>query len=273
MNPYTACATAAIVVLTVLPISRSKQWWIRALDFPRLQLFVMTAVLLVVDLLMFDKALWTSWLVPAAAAGCLAYHGWWIIPYTVLAPFEVKQAAPEDRGDILRILVSNVLMSNRDSATLIRLVRAHQPHVLVTLESDAWWQEQLDTLEGDYPFAIKCPLDNRYGMHVYSRLPLEASATEYLIQDDVPSMHTRIRLNNATQVHAHFVHPAPPAPGENEESSERDVELVTIAHRVAHDHRLRHVTGDLNDVAWSRTTRRFRRLSRLLDPRVGRSRP
>lgn len=269
MNPYTAIATALMLLLTLVPISHSKIWWVRSLDFPRLQLFVLTAVLLVVDLALAQGG-WQAWLVPVVAAGCLLYHAWWIVPYTRMFPLEVKSAVPSDGGDVLRVLVSNVLMSNHGAPALLRLVATHHPDVLVTLESDAWWQERLDTLKADYPFTIQCPLDNRYGMHLYSRLPLEESSVEFLVQNDVPSIHTRIRMASGRAVQAHFVHPTPPSPTENDESTERDAELVMVARRVAKLGMPVFVTGDLNDVAWSRTTRQFRKLSHLLDPRVGR---
>ncbi len=35
------------------------------------------------------------------------------------------------------------------------------------------WQEQLAVIEKDYPYRVPVPLDNLYGMHLYSRLPLE----------------------------------------------------------------------------------------------------
>lgn len=270
MNPYTAFATAAMVLLTMIPLSHSKVWWVRALDFPRLQLFAMTAALLAIDLVVAFDGGWVAWLVPVAAAGCLLYHAWWITPYTRLFPLEVKTAAAADGGDVLRVLVSNVLMSNRNAQALLHLVATHRPHVLVTLESDDWWQVQLDTLKADYPFTIPCPLDNQYGMHVYARLPLEDSRVDYLVQHDVPSMQTRIRMPSGQVVQAHFLHPAPPSPTENDASTERDAELSTVARRVADASAPVIVTGDLNDVAWSRTTRRFRKLSHLLDPRVGR---
>lgn len=270
MNPYTAFATAVMVLLTMVPLSRSKVWWVRMLDFPRLQLFAMTAALLVVDLVVAFDGGWAAWLVPVAAAGCLVYHAWWITPYTRLFPLEVKTAAPTDGGDVLRVLVSNVLMSNGNAQALLRLVATHRPHVLVTLESDDRWQQQLDTLKAEYPFTIQCPLDNRYGMHVYARLPLQDSRVNFLVQDDVPSMQTGIRMASGQVVQAHFVHPAPPSPTENDASTERDAELLTVARRVAGAAAPVIVTGDLNDVAWSRTTRRFRKLSHLLDPRVGR---
>ena len=270
MNPYTACATGVILLLTLIPLSHSKVWWVRTLDFPRLQLCALTAALLVVDLLVAFGEGWRAWLVPAAAAGCLAYHAWWIIPYTRWFPQEVKSAAAADGGEPLRVLVSNVLMSNHNTQALLDLVLKHRPHVLVTLESDHRWQVQLDTLKADYPYSIQCPLDNRYGMHVYARLPLEDSHVDFLLEDDIPSMRTRIRMTNGQVVQAHFVHPEPPAPTEKDSSRPRDAELMTVARRVAGVTEPVLVTGDLNDVAWSRTTRQFRKQSHLLDPRVGR---
>jgi endonuclease/exonuclease/phosphatase (EEP) superfamily protein YafD len=46
--------------------------------------------------------------------------------------------------------------------------------------------------------------------------------------------------------------------------------VILVARDVEADSLPAVVAGDLNDVAWSRTTRRFQRLSGLLDPRVGR---
>ncbi|BBO67970.1 hypothetical protein DSCA_19000 [Desulfosarcina alkanivorans] len=153
---------------------------------------------------------------------------------------------------------------------MLRLVNQFAPDVLVTLESDHWWQRQLDQLQADMPHTMKCPLDNLYGMHVYSRLPLEDTEITFLVEDGIPSMHAQIMLRSGDAVRIHFLHPAPPSPTENPESAERDAELVIVARSVVSGDQPVVVTGDLNDVAWSATTRLFRKLSGLLDPRVGR---
>ena len=125
-------------------------------------------------------------------------------------------------------------------------------------------------LETDYPYSIKCPLDNMYGMHVYSRLPLMNARTQYLVEEDVPSMYADVTLPSGQRVQAHFLHPAPPSPTENATSGPRDKELVMVARLAKGEGGPRLVMGDLNDVAWSETTRLFRKISGLLDPRVGR---
>ena len=171
---------------------------------------------------------------------------------------------------MIRVLTANVLTPNRKAKDLIDLVRENVPDIIVTLESDKWWQTKLDTLEPDYLYSIKCPLDNLYGMHVYSKLLLTDSQIDYLVEPDIPSMHTLVSLPSGHKIRMHFLHPAPPSPTENEESSERDAELIVVAKSVAETGTPVIVTGDLNDVAWSETTRLFRKISGLLDPRVGR---
>jgi len=118
--------------------------------------------------------------------------------------------------------------------------------------------------------SIKCPLDNLYGMHVFSRLPLLEPEICFLVEDDVPSIHALVKMRSGDEVRVHFVHPAPPSPTENPESAERDAELIVVARSVAGSEQPIVVAGDLNDVAWSATTRLFRKISGLLDPRIGR---
>lgn len=262
--------TIFVAVATFLPLWHNPHWSVRSFDFPRLQLAVLAVLLVILQLLFLDMTRPVSWVLVLVAGLSLAAQLWWILPYTALWPKEVKDARTISPERTLAILTSNVLTHNRNAEPLIALVEQHQPDVLVTLESDQWWQDQLAVLESKMPYTIKCPLDNLYGMHVFSRLPLHESQVCFLIEEQVPSMHTLVELRSGDRVRIHFVHPAPPSPTENEESAERDAELVIVGRSVADSDEPVIVTGDLNDVAWSSTTRLFRKVSGLLDPRVGR---
>lgn len=255
---------------TLLPLSHKTGWWIRDLDFPRLQIAVFALLLLVAQLVLLDFDEIVSAALLAVTVCCLLYQGWWILPYTKLFPVEVMAATAGESAARIRILTANVLTENRNAAALIALIREHTPDLFVTLESDKWWEQQMDVLQEEYCHTMKCPLDNLYGMHVYSKLPLLDGATQFLVEDDIPSMHAMVVLPTGLKVRMHFLHPAPPSPTEHEESTERDAELLVVAKSVVDLDTPVIVAGDLNDVAWSTTTRLFRKISGLLDPRIGR---
>ena len=158
-----------------------------------------------------------------------------ILPYTPCWSKEVKNASAGSPK--LRIITANVLQTNRHYQALLDIVRHSNPDILVTLESDQHWQAQLDSLADILPYRVNCPQSNLYGMHVYSRYQLHHTAIEYIIEDDVPSIHSQITLPNGATIDFHFLHPAPPSPTENESAEPRDAELVVVAKRVAQHQR------------------------------------
>ncbi|ACN13199.1 conserved hypothetical protein [Desulforapulum autotrophicum HRM2] len=270
MLPILIFCTLLALLTALLPLSRNSHWIIRGLDFPRLQFTVFATVLLIAHYYFLDSQMIITQVLILATTLCLIWQLWWILPYSFLWPKEVKTSSDGSADKQISILTSNVLTPNRNADALIRLVKKHQPDVLVTLESDQWWEDKLKVLEAEMPYSIKCPLDNLYGMHVFSRLPLGGQEICYLVEKDIPSIHATLELRTGDKIRAHFLHPAPPSPTENPESAERDAELVIVARSVAESDQPVIVTGDLNDVAWSATTRLFRKISGLLDPRVGR---
>ncbi|MGB1950045.1 MAG: endonuclease/exonuclease/phosphatase family protein [Marinobacter sp.] len=266
---YTLLVFAVILlVVTALGKVRLHDWWIRVCEFPRIQIACLT-VLVAVIALGFGEGDARGWVLGLCAT-VLVLQMFRILPWTRLWPLQVQNAEPGQKERCVTLLVANVLTPNRNSEGLIRQVRERQPDVLLTLESDQWWGDQLDQAFGDWPTIVRVPLDNLYGMHLYSRLPLEEAEVKYLIQDDIPSIHGWLKLPSGDRIRLHALHPRPPAPSESEESLWRDAELLLVGEQIRKGGYPAVVAGDLNDVAWSRTTRLFCRVSGMLDPRRGR---
>lgn len=260
-----AIALLAITLLAKLPLHH---WWIRAGEFPRLQLASLAILVLV--LLPFSTGSLTlpTLLCAAATLAIQLYH---ILPWTPLWRVQVQRMELGQESRCFSIMIANVLMTNRQHQPLEQLITRYQPDVIVTLESDHWWQSRLEeALGNDWSHRVAVPLDNLYGMHLFSRLPLAEAEVKWLIQDDIPSIHTWLELPEGERVRLHALHPRPPAPNESEESLWRDAELLLVGKKIDQVNVPTLVAGDLNDVAWSRTTRLFSRVSGMLDPRQGR---
>lgn len=269
---------AAVSVLmtagTLMSFVRSPHWFFRLWDFPRLQVAMVSFASNVVYALFFFEGRTSEIVMIFAGAATVAWHSYKIFPYTPLAARRVQDAeldSPTGRRNRISLLVSNVLMDNREYHRLLALLEKKDPDVILVVENDQSWTDALAVLDERYPFSVKHPLDNFYGMSVFSRLELIDPEVKFLIQDDIPSVHTRIRLSGGEEVFFYALHPRPPAPINDQPSAPRDAELVVVGREVGeHPSRPTIVAGDLNDVAWSPTSELFLRLSGLLDPRHGR---
>lgn len=269
MLPILISLAVLVIAATLLPLVRVGEWWVRIFDFPRLQIFAI-GVALAVGLgysVFHSDHVYGTWVLLGLLA-CLLYQGFRMFPYTRLAPTQSLDSINPSHENLLKILTANVYMENRNAQGFLELVSASSPDIVLVIEPDQWWETQLRSLESTYPYTIKQPQENTYGMLLYSRLKLRNSDIRFLIELEVPSFFTEIELPSGIIVEFYGLHPRPPSFGQD--TDERDAEILIIGRDVAHGEKPVVVTGDLNDVAWSYTTGLFQRISRLVDPRIGR---
>jgi len=261
-----------VIWLTFWSLIPRDEWWFRGADFPRLQILVLGLIAFV--LLLVSGQPWDVGrnIIFIFLIAAIAYQLKMVLPYTFIWKNQVKQVRKHqlhpDRQ--ISLIVSNVLTPNRKYDFLIQHIQKYKPDLVLTLESDRIWQDELSIIEKDYPYCVPVPLDNLYGMHLYSRLKLVDIEVKYMLSQEIPSIHATVILPSGEPVKLYCLHPQPPSPTEAQDSKLRDAELLMIGDQVKDLDESCIVMGDLNDVAWSRTTKLFQRISGLLDPRVGR---
>ncbi len=252
-----------ILVVTILPLSNTNAWWVRAMDFPRVQIAIVGGAVLVAALFLQGPS---RIVVPVLMIVACGYQLWRVFPYTPVAPVEMELAA--HGPDAVKILSANVLMENDQHGALLEVIEQVDPDVLLLMETDQTWLDAVEPALKRYSTVIREPKDNHYGMIFATRLPVDEARIVYLTSDDTPSTFAQLTAPNGVTFRFVGLHPQPPVPGVDTE--ERDAQIFYAANFARKTGIPLVVTGDFNDVAWSDTSKTFKHVGQYLDPRIGR---
>lgn len=268
MRILTIILCIIVLIATGLPLIDTATWWIRLFDFPRVQIAILTLATLILAYFFIDfKWKYKSPLM-IFLAFAMIYQAQFVVVYTPLYTKQAKKSELPVGDNSFTLLVSNVRMENDEKDRFLALVKKHSPDVLLINEPDQAWTESISKLDTDFPYSVKHPLDNSYGMILLSKLPLTESKVHFLVKDHIPSISTKVTLPSGQLIDLYCVHPEPPTPGTD--TYQRDTELLIIGKRIRDSDNPTVVAGDMNDVGWSQTSHLFRKYSGLVDPREGR---
>ena len=152
-----------VIAVTVLPLSRKEDWWIRIFDFPRLQITVVAALTLIIYLILADDYTFGDYAFVAALSASVLYQGYMMFPYTRFARQQVQRSRGPEPESSFSIVFANVLMDNRNAARLREIIREADPDLILAVETDDWWTEQLREFEKTHTFTVLQPQANTYG--------------------------------------------------------------------------------------------------------------
>ena len=214
-----------------------------------------------------------NWLI-ALSIGMLwqASH---ILPFSYVWPKEVPIA--KRAGSIFNLMVTNLDKDNPDRDCVPDQIRAEDANVLLLIEYDDAWAEKLKKLRSEFKHHHEEIKSDGLGIALWSNIRIVAPETRFMVSERRPSIWAKLQLDSGREFNFVGVHPTPPglldSTGEERRDSRvRDAELILTAKEIAtRNNESWLVAGDFNDVAWSHTTRLFKRISGVKDTRIGRS--
>lgn len=257
------------IIASILPFIPNQHWIFRISEFTRMQILVLLILMLICGFLLYPKQP-TYILITQSLLFIFAInHAVSLAPYL---PFKklFSNVKTHKKSESISLLSFNVYQDNKEYQKFISLVNEMNPDIFLTMETNSDWEQAMSVLDNQYPYRTKVALENRYGMHFYSKIKVDDCKVNYFMADDLPSIEANLTTVDNERLTFFGTHPPPPSPTEEDTSKERDGELVMIGKKVKKYNNPVIVVGDFNNVAWSKSSILFKKISGLIDPRIGR---
>ncbi|MBU3822694.1 endonuclease/exonuclease/phosphatase family protein [Flavobacteriaceae bacterium XHP0103] len=258
-----------LIIVSILPLISNQYWIFRICEFARIQILAFQVFTLILGFIVYNQ---NPNIVLISEVSLFAFAMLNIVllaPYLPYKELFGNTKTPTSTNSIT-LLSFNVYQYNKEYQNFISLINDVKPDIFLTMESNADWETALSVLDSQYPYRKKIALENTYGMHFYSKLKVDNCKVNYFMADDLPSIEAMLTTKNNEKLTFFGTHPPPPSPTEEDTSKERDGEIIMIGKKVKKYTNPLIVVGDFNNVAWSKSSRLFKKISGLTDARIGR---
>jgi endonuclease/exonuclease/phosphatase (EEP) superfamily protein YafD len=142
----------------------------------------------------------------------------------------------------------NVNYLNRNAPRVLRHIRETDPDIVVIIEANTFWMQQLAPLRASHRFVEGFTRPSGYGMLLFSRLPVEHSTREGLGQGHLPCIVARLTVDGRpiTLIAAH-----PVSPTRARKAAYRNWQLAALGRLAASSDTPVVMIGDMNTTRWS----------------------
>ncbi len=197
----------------------------------------------------------------ALAAGAFA-----LVNLIVVLPIYAGPPSVPGGGGGARVLLANINTANRAHEKVLSLIRSANPDIMILLEVNRAWVSELRALEADYPYALRSPREDNFGIALFSRLPFTDGRVAHLGRPALPSIIARFEVGGRplTLIGTHALPPLG-----SRYSRARNQHLEALADLAALQEDPVMVLGDLNVTPWSPFFRDLLRDGALRNARKG----
>lgn len=197
--------------------------------------------------------------------GCLMVHLHEIaMPHLTARP--LAEVVAQQGQPTVRVVTSNLLYRSQDAADYIDWLLQINPDIIVLQEYTGFWDNALSISLRDWPYRVRHPLNNPFGIALYSRYPIEDSSLVSLSERSRPTIQASLRLAaEQPPVTVFATHPMIPTTALLYDK--RNEQLRALAGQVARQTGPVVVAGDFNTSPWSSAFKTLVREAGLHDTR------
>lgn len=190
------CLSFLSILGTGLNILFSDHHFFALADHFRFQ-FTVVGVLIFIPLLI-KRNPWAF-----AAILATATQATWVLPWYLKTPV-IECSSP------FKVMVANVLSSNPEPDKFLTWFKDQQYDIVGLLEINKAWNEKLAPLRETYPHHVEVPMEDNFGLSLYSIYPItKSSITQYHYNSPL-SIEATIVLSSGKNVLVILTHPVPP---------------------------------------------------------------